>query len=278
MTRTRASFVTAHGQVHTFDVEVAQTEDEQRRGLQGRTFLEPDAGMLFDLGAPRSAYFWMRDVPIALDMVFVDARGFVLGVTTASPHDDTPRWSPGPVRYVVELAAGEAKRRGIGARSRLVLPGSAKVRGAALGVVPSQTERPTMHQALLLTLGADVLGNATARAFPTSQIYPVSTVYQTADGTNYWGGAMPPGMGDEENLPPESHLSPPAYNEPPAYYEWPGLAAAEGFPQISSLVLEALPLSGSYAIPVAPAGWGFRRSQMFLADPYIPFPPSLIGA
>lgn len=124
-----------------------------------------------------------------------------------------------------------------------------------------------MHQALMLTLGADVLGNATARAFPSAQIYPTTTVYQTADGTNYWGGA----------LPPESPLAPPAYNEPPAFYEWPGLAAAEGFPQISSLVLESLPLSGSYAIPVAPYGMGFRRSSLLLADPYVPFPTSLIG-
>lgn len=268
MTRQSIAFVTSTGALHDFDVEVARTRDEQERGLQGRASLGPNAGMLFDLGAPRSVYFWMRGVPIALDMIFVDAEGRVVGATTAEPMSDTPRWSPGAVRYVVELGAGQARARGIGVGSRLIPDALAKVRGGVQGVVGSTLERPMMTQAQLLTLGADVLGNATARAFPNDQVYPTSTVYQTADGTNYWGGA----------LPPESDLAPPAYNDPPAFYEWPGLAAAEGFPQISSLVLEALPLSGSYAIPVAPYGMGFRRSSLLLADPYIDFPTSLIGS
>lgn len=64
---------------------------------------------------------------------------------------------------------------------------------------------------------------------------------------------------------------------PPAYAEWPGLNAAEGFGQCCGYVVEGLPLGGQFAIPIAPSGYGFRRSSLMFDDPFVPFPHQLIG-
>ena len=40
---------------HRFGVEVARTPQEQARGLMYRRRLEPDAGMLFEYGRPRTS-------------------------------------------------------------------------------------------------------------------------------------------------------------------------------------------------------------------------------
>ena len=89
--------------------------------------LPETSGMLFvyeDIGV-RS--MWMKNTYIALDMVFARADGSVASVI----HDTVPRTldaqnSMEPVKYVLELNAGTARRLKIGNRSRLIreAPGS----------------------------------------------------------------------------------------------------------------------------------------------------------
>lgn len=106
---------TAAANVATFRVEVAQSPAERAEGLMFRTALAADAGMIFVYDPPETVAFWMKNTLIPLDMVFIGADGRVLNVAgNRQPHDLTGAPSAGPVRLVLEIAGGEAARRGIG--------------------------------------------------------------------------------------------------------------------------------------------------------------------
>lgn len=116
------SFITPDGKDHKFKVEIAKSEDAQQRGLMYRTSLAEDAGMIFVFPDPHPATFWMHNTCIPLDMVFVSEDKLVIGVVTAPPLNDVGRSVPGLSKYVVELAAGVAKKNGIGIGTKLVTP------------------------------------------------------------------------------------------------------------------------------------------------------------
>ena len=106
-------FGTPDGKDHSFSVEVAVSDAAQERGLMFRTTLADDRGMVFVFPAPQHSVFWMKNTCIALDMVFVSEDQKVIGVVTAPPLNEAPREVPGFSKYVVELAAGVAQKRGI---------------------------------------------------------------------------------------------------------------------------------------------------------------------
>ncbi len=105
----------------SFRVDVAVTGAERSLGLSGRATLEPDTGMLFvyDSDGPRT--FWMPDMRFPLDMIWIRSDCVVNGVTANVPNppentlrDQLPRYpSDGPVRFVLELNAGQAAAHGI---------------------------------------------------------------------------------------------------------------------------------------------------------------------
>jgi len=117
-----ASFITPDGVTHTFKVEIARSDEAQERGLMYRTSLAEDAGMVFDFKAVHHATFWMHNTCIPLDMVFVSEDKLVIGVVTAPPLNDEGRSVPGLSKYVVELAAGVAKKKGIAIGTKFVPP------------------------------------------------------------------------------------------------------------------------------------------------------------
>ena len=97
----------------TFQLEVAQTPQQQALGLMFRSELPANRGMLFPFSSPRRASFWMKDVPVGLDMVFIRA-GRVVEVITAPPCTIEPceTYSPANnqiVDSVLELRAGRAE-------------------------------------------------------------------------------------------------------------------------------------------------------------------------
>lgn len=107
----------------TLMVEIAAAAQERRRGLMGRTELAAGHGMLFDFGAPALATMWMKDTPLSLDMLFLDEHGQIVWLQPwATPHSLALIAAPQPVRYVLEINAGEAQMLGIAIGDHALLP------------------------------------------------------------------------------------------------------------------------------------------------------------
>ena len=113
----------AQGQVLAqFHLELALTREEKARGLMYREEMLDDWGMLFVYPEEDHLSFWMENTLIALDMIFIDDEGIVVGVVKeAEPLTRTPRSVGVRSRYVLEVNAGLAERYGIGAGAKMSL-------------------------------------------------------------------------------------------------------------------------------------------------------------
>lgn len=107
---------------HRFNVEVAQSFEQQQMGLMYRRSLGPNRGMIFPLDRPRDASFWMHNTLIPLDIVFIRTDGRIARITTARPLDDSPVPSGEPVAAVLEIRGGRAAELGIKAGDRVDWP------------------------------------------------------------------------------------------------------------------------------------------------------------
>jgi uncharacterized protein len=100
--------------VHTFEVEMALTPDEKERGLMFRRELPAGHGMLFDFMVDQNVAFWMKNTYIPLDMMFIRGDGRILRIEeNAEPLSERNIPSGGPVRAVLEVIGGTARKLGI---------------------------------------------------------------------------------------------------------------------------------------------------------------------
>lgn len=108
------SITTAGGQAHSFRVHVADTPESRRRGLMFVTRMAPDEGMLFDFGRSGPVSMWMKNTPLSLDMLFIEADGRILSIAEKTPPLST-RTIPagGNVLAVLEVLGGTAEKLGI---------------------------------------------------------------------------------------------------------------------------------------------------------------------
>jgi uncharacterized membrane protein (UPF0127 family) len=97
-------------------VELAESTEERRRGLMGRTSLASDAGMVFVYGEPRRGGLWMKNTLIPLSAAFLDREGRVLRILDMEPcrADPCRVYDPG-VGWVtaVEVNRGAFERLGV---------------------------------------------------------------------------------------------------------------------------------------------------------------------
>ncbi len=100
-----------------FDVEVAATETQKRRGLSGREHLGKLQGMIFPYDHKEQYEFWMKDMRIPLDVIWI-ADALVADITKNVPAPKIgerpammrPRV---PVDTVLEVRAGVVDTYGI---------------------------------------------------------------------------------------------------------------------------------------------------------------------
>ncbi len=99
------------------ELEVAETSQQQALGLMFRSALPDNRGMLFPLGNPRRARFWMKDVPVPLDIVFLRDSEVIAIAAQVPPCAALPCPSYGPetelVNQVIELRGGRAAEIGL---------------------------------------------------------------------------------------------------------------------------------------------------------------------
>ncbi|MSO73763.1 MAG: DUF192 domain-containing protein [Alphaproteobacteria bacterium] len=95
----------------TIQAEVACRLDERALGLMGRASLAPDSGMIFLLPAPRPMRLWMKDTPLALDIIFFDSSLKIIRIEeNAEPMRERVIESGGGVLGVLEIAGGRADK------------------------------------------------------------------------------------------------------------------------------------------------------------------------
>ena len=109
-----ALVVEGEGGRHTFQVEIADDQEEHARGLMFRRSMDRTAGMLFDFGDDKSVWFWMKNTYLPLDMLFIGedrrVKYIARNTTPLSERTITP---PEKVRYVLEINAGVSAALGI---------------------------------------------------------------------------------------------------------------------------------------------------------------------
>jgi uncharacterized membrane protein (UPF0127 family) len=115
----------------TVTVALATTPAERARGLAGCTEIPAASGMYFVFAQAKETTFWMKDMLIPLDIVWL-ADQAVIGIEKNVPppaqpdggprEDELPQYhSPGAVDAVLELSAGEAERLHIDASMPVLL-------------------------------------------------------------------------------------------------------------------------------------------------------------
>jgi len=97
-------------------VEVMMRPEDMARGMMFRDSLAADRGMLFIHGSPGNYPYWMFQVKIPLDMMWLDESRKIVEIS-----ENTPPCPPGAKKcptygghqralFIVELAAGSVSR------------------------------------------------------------------------------------------------------------------------------------------------------------------------
>ena len=125
-----ANFDEATLQMPTQAISLAmmETQEKQARGLGGCGYIPKKSGMYFPFNPPQATVFWMKDMLIPIDIIWIK-NGVVVGVehNVLNETKDTPDSSlktypsPGEVDAVLEVAAGKAADYGLAEGVRVQL-------------------------------------------------------------------------------------------------------------------------------------------------------------
>jgi uncharacterized membrane protein (UPF0127 family) len=120
--------VTINGKV--IQVSVAGTSDTRTKGLSGTTSLDQNSGMLFVFDTKQvSPLFWMKDMLIPLDLVWI-GNGKIVHIdknvpppAKGTPDSSLKLYSAGtPVDYVLEVNAGFCDQNSIKVGDNVTTP------------------------------------------------------------------------------------------------------------------------------------------------------------
>ena len=115
--RTKSSTLSIDGRI-TYKIDIASTAMAQAKGLSGREMLADDAGMLFVFGSAAPRYFWMHDMLIPLDVLWI-RDGHIIGLQANIPHPAANNGqtatfqSNDPADMALEINAGDIAKHGL---------------------------------------------------------------------------------------------------------------------------------------------------------------------
>jgi len=95
-------------------IEVVDTEAAREQGLSGRTDVPDNYGMLFVFETKDRYSFWMKDMLVPIDIIWLADDGRIVGIEDSVSPDTYPNsyTAPTPVKYVLETRAGYARDNG----------------------------------------------------------------------------------------------------------------------------------------------------------------------
>lgn len=108
---------TREGNVIKVNTDIAKSPQERTLGLSHRKYIGSYDGMWFIFEEDTEGGFWMKDMLIPLDIIFVDSSGFIVDIKETQQicsDDFCPTIKPSkPYRYVLEVNANFCKENGI---------------------------------------------------------------------------------------------------------------------------------------------------------------------
>lgn len=95
----------------TMKFEIADTPSKQETGLSNRRSIPDDYGMLFVFPKADRYGFWMKDMLVPIDIIWLSDSGDILLIDHSVSPDTYPHvlYPPVVVRYVLETRAGYAQ-------------------------------------------------------------------------------------------------------------------------------------------------------------------------
>lgn len=101
-------------EVSGIEVEIADTPEARAQGLSDRAIIPEGYGMLFVFETEGNYGFWMKDMFVSIDVIWLSPEGTILGIERNLAPETYPQvfYPPEPIRYVLETAVGEAERQG----------------------------------------------------------------------------------------------------------------------------------------------------------------------
>jgi len=97
--------------VADFWVEIADDSYSREKGLMYRHYIPDTVGMLFIFSDEDNRFFWMKNTPSSLDIIYADQDFQIVSL-----HQNTPPYSLSTIpsgdkaKYVIELKAGTVAR------------------------------------------------------------------------------------------------------------------------------------------------------------------------
>lgn len=99
---------------HTLDAELALTQPAIQKGMMWRTNVAETEAMLFVFARPHQTSFWMKNVPIDIDVAYLDPEGVIREIHRLRRFDTNPVPAVSPdIQFALETAEGWFARRGI---------------------------------------------------------------------------------------------------------------------------------------------------------------------
>jgi uncharacterized membrane protein (UPF0127 family) len=113
----------------TVNAEAADTAAKREMGLMNRSHLNENSGMLFIFPTEEQQSFWMKNMRIPLDIIFITADKHVLEIYASVPpcaaDPCTLYASSAPIKYALEVNSGFSAQNGITSGDSVIIsPGS----------------------------------------------------------------------------------------------------------------------------------------------------------
>ena len=124
MQKTHVTFYPKQIEPVTIECEIAKTLSEKMKGLMNRDHLPQNNGMLFQFAYPNIRFFWMKNVKIPLDIIFVNRKMEIIKIYEAPIETGffyKQYWSHGFCRYIIECNMGFCKKNNIQKDTKIMI-------------------------------------------------------------------------------------------------------------------------------------------------------------
>jgi uncharacterized membrane protein (UPF0127 family) len=111
------------GEKVNMTVEIADTDASRQLGLMHRSYMDPDAGMLFVWTEDVGGGFWMFNTILPLSIAFISADGTIIHIADMQPLDTNTTGPADTYRYALETNQGFFRVHDVTVGDKVTLPG-----------------------------------------------------------------------------------------------------------------------------------------------------------